>query len=563
MKNRRAIFYLALALIVVLGAHILLSYKGGTGTALVQRSNLLDQEFVGATHLSLTRIGKPAVKIEKAAEWRMTAPYSASVDERTIAKLIDALAFGEIDDRTTDQELLRLGHDRRDYGLDDESALKLTASIGSPSAGKSTTILIGVQSAAGVYAAVEGEDAVYVVSTNVLAAVDLPPEGFRQRSIFPVLSDAVVSFDVKNGAGSFLRFVRDGETWMMRTPSHVNANAAKIKKLLDDLSAAEAVDFIWPVGAKGENPIVTVSLMASYGLDPDTAVTMTLKCSDGIDRRISFGKTARDGLVYALVQNSEAIVTVDGSLRDQAIAGTSEFTDSRLFTMERSTVSRLSVTDGDASYLLSRGDDGAWRLDAPVAAPTDALSVNQLLDSLLELKSNDLAHDGIIVGVSTSAAPVTVSREALGHFRLEDLRSREIMHIDPSNVKRIVVTPRGGKPTAIINDKDRRAWNVEQSPLAGSADADAVDAILQALNPLEAQSIVLLKVSAADLRKFGLESPAYAIAIDQDREDSVRRNLLIGDSAPTGGAFATLGSTDAVFILDPSIVSRLTKPLVK
>ncbi len=137
------------------------------------------------------------------------------------------------------------------------------------------------------------------------------------------------------------------------------------------------------------------------------------------------------------------------------------------------------------------------------------------------------------------------------------------MRIDPANAKRIVVTRRAEKPTAIIYDKDRRGWNIEQSASQGTVDVEAVDAILQALNPLEAQSIVLLKVAAADLRKYGLETPKYAIAIDQDREDSVRRNLLIGEAAPTGGAFATLGSTDAIFILDASIVSRLTKPLVE
>lgn len=563
MKNRRAIFYLALALIVVVGAHVLLSYKGGTRTALVQRSSLLDQAFLSATRIELAREGRPTTEIERKSEWRMVEPYSASVDERTVARLIDTLAFGEIGDRITDKELLRLGHSRRDYGLDDDSVLRVTVTKGEPPSTSSATLLLGRRSAAGVYAAVEGEDAVYVVPSNTLEIVDLPPEGFRQRSVFPSWADAVVAFDIKDGQKSFMRFARDGETWTMRSPTQANANAAKIRKLLDELSGAEAVDFMWPIGTKGENPIATVSLLASYGLEPDTAVTLTLKCSDGLDRQISFGKTARDGLVYALVQNAEAIVTVDGALRDLAVAGASEFTDSRLFTMERSSISRLSVADGGTHYLLSRGDDGAWRLDAPVAAPTDPTSVNLLLDSLLALKSADIAHDGVVIGVSTSSAPVTVSREALGHIRLEDLRSREIMRIDPANAKRIVVTRRGEKPTAIIYDKDRRAWNVEQSAEPGAVDPDAADAILQTLNPLEAQSIVLLKVSASDLRKYGLETPSYAIAIDQDREDSVRRNLLIGEAAPTGGAFATLGSTDAIFILDTSIVSRLTRPLVK
>lgn len=565
MKNRRAILYLALALVVVVGIHILLSYKGGTGAALVQRSSLLDKALSTATKLEFSRSGRPDITIEKSAagEWRMTAPYPASVDERTISRLIDTLAFGEIDDRTTDEALLRLGHSRRDYGLDEDSALRLTVSAGADSPHLSSTILIGTQSTAGVYAAVEGEDAVYVVPTNVLGAVDMPPEGFRQRSVFTGWADAVVALDVKDGQGSFLRFVRDGESWTMRSPSKANANAAKIRKLLDDLSAAEIVDFMWPTGAKGEGTIATVSLLAGYGLDPDTAVTLTLKCTDGADRQVSFGKNARDGLVYALVQNAEAIVTVDGALRDQAIAGASEFTDSRLFTMERSAISRLSIGDGDANYLLSRGEDGAWRLDAPVAAPTDSASVNRLLDSLLALKSADLAHEGVTIGVSTSAPPVTVSREALGHIRLEDLRSREIMSIDPANVRRLVVARKGEKPTAIVHDKDRRTWNIEQSASSGAADADAIDAILGTLNPLEAQSIVLLKVSAADLRNYGLETPTLSIAIDQERDDAVRRNLLIGDSAPTGGAFATLGATDAIFILDAAVVSRLTKPIVK
>ncbi len=564
MSNRRAIFHLVLALLAVMGAHLLLSYKGGTGTALVQRNTLLDQEFAAASRFSLSRCGKPDIAIVRDGGWRMTAPYNAGVDERTMAKLVDTLAFCGIDDRITDQELLRLGHSRRDYGLDDESALRLTVSMGAdPDAGSSATLLFGRASSAGVYVAVDGEDAVYVVPTNVLAAVDLPPDGFRQRAVFPAWADAVVAFDIKDGAGSFMRFARDGEAWMMRSPSRANANADKIRKLLDDLSAAEAVDFLWPVGVKGESPIATASLLAGYGLDPDTAVTLTLKCADGADRRISFGKVAREGLVYALVQNAEAIVTVDAALRDQAKTGVSGFTDSRLFAMDRSAVSRLSLTDGEANYLLSKGDDGAWRLDAPLAAPTDAGSVSQLLDRIFDLKSADIAVDGVTIGVSTSSAPVTVSREALGHLRLEDLRSREIMRIDPANVKRIVVTPKGAKPTSIVHDKDRRAWNIEQSPSQGAADADAIAAVLQTLDPLEAQSIVILKVSTQDLRRYGLENPAYTIAIDQDRDDAVRRNLLIGGSAPTGGAFATLGATDAVFILDRSIVSKLTQSLVK
>ena len=81
------------------------------------------------------------------------------------------------------------------------------------------------------------------------------------------------------------------------------------------------------------------------------------------------------------------------------------------------------------------------------------------------------------------------------------------------------------------------------------------------MNPLRAEWIVKLRVSAADLREYGLETPRWTIAIDQVREDSVRRNVLIGDQAQ-GGWFATLGAADAVFVLSDETVARLTAPLV-
>lgn len=559
MKNRKMILWLSLALAASICAHILLSCKGGTAAALVQRETLLEPAFAIPDRITLSRPGESRIAIVRDGVWTMQEPYQAEVDERTVLRLVDALALTQIAERITDQELLRLGHARADYALDNANALALGVEAG----GASTTLLFGSSTHNGVYAAIDGEDAVYVMPTNILGAMDLRADGFRQRAIFPAGALAVVSFDLKNGPGSFMRFVRDGEAWEMRSPSRAAANAAKIDTLLDALSAAEAAEFIWPVGAKGESAIASASLLAGYGLDPDTAVTLTLKCQDGADRQISFGKAAKDGLVYALVQNASAIVTVDGALRDQALAGVAEFTDSRLFATERAAISRFSIADGDTAYLLARAEDGAWMLDAPLAAPADTAKVEELLDRLLALRNADRAYEGLTVSLSTSAPPAIVSRESLGKLTLDELRSTEIMKISPALVRRIVATPGGGAASAVVFDKDRRAWNVEQSAAGGVADAAAIDGILEALNPLKASRIVRLKVTSADLRSFGLETPRWTLAIDQDRKEAVRRNLLIGNETPDGGAYATLGATDAIFILDAATVSRLVTPPVK
>ena len=169
------------------------------------------------------------------------------------------------------------------------------------------------------------------------------------------------------------------------------------------------------------------------------------------------------------------------------------------------------------------------------------------------------------VALATNLAPAVVTRAAaLGALRLEDLRSREILSIDPAQLKRLVVARRGvEKPTSVVYDPGRRAWIVESSPVPGKVSPAAVDGIVSILSPLTAESIVQLKASAADLGDYGLETPQLTIAVDRTGEDTVRRNILIGDRAPSGGLYATVGAADVVFVLPRETVWQLFAPLVR
>lgn len=559
MRNRRAICWLLCAIILTVLAHVTLSYKGGVDKALVQRAHLLSGTVDDVQRIALARPGAAETVIARFSDWRLVEPYRSSVDRRVVMKMLDVLTVSDIEETVSDQELLRLGLTRASLGLEEPRArVAVSVADGVQEISFGTVTPTGE----GVYAAVTGEDAVYVVPSNVFAAVDLSPEGFRRRSAFPVGAELVQSVDVKRGSGSFVRLVRDGEGWNMVQPKEASASAIRVRQLLAELMATSAVDFIWPNGTEGEGQTLSSALLAGYGLDPESAVTVTLKCADGTDRQIAFGKEAKDGLVYALVQNGGAVVTVNGSPKDLAQSDVSFFTDTRLFPVAAETVSRVSITDRGANYLLAKGEDGNWLLDAPVVAATDARSVAALLARIGELRPADVATEGVTISLSTNAAPVTVARDSvLKGLRLEDLRSREILDVDPVGVRRVVVSTASSKPTAVVYDKDRRAWNVESSEKVGKVSPEAVDALLDKLHPLRADWIVKLKVSSADLRAYGLETPSVTVAIDQAKEDSVRRNILIGDEAQ-GGRFATLGATDAVFVISQEVLNRLTEPLV-
>lgn len=557
MKNRRAIVWLLLAIVLTGLAHLLLSYKGGVEAALLPRTVLLDQPALKATRVTVARKGEKPAVLEQGLSWRLVAPYAIGVDESSVMKMLDILRTSEIKSAYSEQELLRLGLVRETLGLEDPRVM-----VTVQGEGFETRISFGSLTPVGdeAYAAVEGEAAVYIVSSNLFASVDLPPEGFRRRAVFPAGVETAQQLDVKQGTGSFMRFAREGELWNLVQPTNATASASKVKDLLKELSAASAVSFVWPTGEAGEPAAATAGLLAGYGLDPENAVTVTVKCFDGEDRQVAFGNE-KDGLVCALVQNAEAIVRVDAKLKELATAGYAGFLDTRLFPFEPEAVSRIAIDDAGTAYLLAKGSDGQWLMDAPVAAATDPTTVDALIARLCELRTDDLDKGGVAVSLSSNTAPVLVSRRAvLAGLRLENLRSREILKIEPASVRRLVTT-RAGKPTAVVYDRDRGVWNVESSEKAGTVSVRAVADVLAALNPLKAEWIVKLKVSAADLRTYGLERPERTIAIDLQKADSVRRNILIGDRAQ-GGWFATLGASDAVFVLPDRIVRRLSADLV-
>lgn len=558
MSNRHLIVWFLMTIVALVGVHVIVDLNAGKSVQMI-RQTVLAHRADTATRLAVRRADEVAFRILKSDGWRFVEPFVAPCDNSRVASLLDALAFAPVEDSLTDAELLKLGRTREDFGLvsprlditlaDAHGVSRITFGGVSPS-GKS------------VYASVDGINSVFVISTNVFAAIDVAADGFRARELAGFDVESVSEFDLRRGTGTFARFQRTGDGWNLTGARSAVASASAVRALLTCLAEARAVSFVWPVGAANEETTASASLLAGYGLDAESAATVVLRGRAGADSLISFGKDAEGGLVYALIEGGRAIVTVDAAVKDAVCVDPASLTDTRLFPFERATIASFSITDGDTAYLLARDERGEWHLDAPVSASADAQVVSDLVDRLLSLRSTDLDPDGIAVKAGDASA-VSVSRHAvLGESRLEDLRAKEILKIDPVVIRRIVTTsPGSDKPTSVVYDPDRRLWCVEATGRAGTVNVAAVDALLAVLNPLKATGVVKLKVAPSELNEYGLEQPAFTIAIDRVSEESVRRNIQLG-GAVGDGRFATIGSSDAVFTLDAATVRALTTDLL-
>ena len=123
-----------------------------------------------------------------------------------------------------------------------------------------------------------------------------------------------------------------------------------------------------------------------------------------------------------------------------------------------------------------------------------------------------------------------------------------------------------GVETAVRLNVERGAWDLVRAE--GATDArrvndEAVKALLSALARVEATGVETLAATADDLRRCGLDKPAFVLAVDVDASDAVRQNVLIGGSAPGGGRYATVGGADAVFVISRRTATDFTTPLAE
>ena len=559
MRNAKSIIIL-LTIIAVAAALDYFVYFGKGPSSTSKRTTLVDFQSEAAS-VRIERVGSPAVVLYRGlGGWRLTDPFASGADEQAVMKLVDVLTQTPVVEVISDSELLKLGRTRADFSLE-EPVLTVTLTGMDKSVCR---FMFGSATPTqdGVYASVEGVDAVFILGKPAFSFVDVRPDDLRQRSLLPLGGAWVTSFEIKREGIPLLEFLRTGEGWNVGSEK---ASSQKITEFIDDLTTASAVSFIWPVGSSNETDHATSSLLAGYGLDPDSAVTVTLNDINGKSRRLSFGKEADDGNVYALVQNGNAIVTVPSKLRDFARQDPVMFTDSRLFPVEARSVNGFSVSSDGSLYSLVRDKDGKWGLESPVVAPADQEASDALLSLILSLSPADVVKEnGVAVSVLTNMSKVLVPRERiLGKRTFEDLRSREMLKIDAPLVKRIVSTVGGKTPktASVVYDRERRQWNLDTEADGVAVNVKGVESVLSVINPLAAVRIEKLAVVAADLDDYGLDTPFLTVAIDQDSDETIRRNILIGKKT-RGGRFATIGSSDAIFVISDATVSRLSASIV-
>ena len=576
MSNRRPILFFVVGIVLIGGLLMWLDMRARQTVPDAREGVLCEflPERVDACYVR--RAGQDEVELARGADgvWRVVRPFAVVADGATVARLVDALTLVPVTDMRSEGELLELNETLADFGVG-TNAFSVALGAG----GRQAVVTFGTASPAGteVYAHVEGSRSICALPRDAFDRIPRDVDDFRKRGVLDCPRDEIAGLDIRVPDKPAVRLARTDGGWSILSPAAAPADGAAVGALVDCLAAAQIAAFEIPSRRHPSVPSggIRADDLVSYGLD--AGLSVTVRGAADHTEQIVFGRSAGTNLVWALVRNGTAVVSVDAALAERCRADGASLRDTRVFPFaEGETVTSVSFTAGPAVYVLAQDSNSVWRIEAPVVAPADQPKVAAFMERLLRLRQTDVSDEGragderVLVSVSTTVTNrpgLAVSVELLGgKAAFADLRSKTLLAIDPATVRRLSVRAESGAETAVRLNVERGAWDLVRGE--GASDArrvndEAVKALLSALARVEATGVETLAATADDLRRCGLDKPAFVLAVDVDAADAVRQNVLIGGSAPGGGRYATVGGADAVFVISRRTATDFTTPLAE
>lgn len=282
--------------------------------------------------------------------------------------------------------------------------------------------------------------------------------------------------------------------------------------------------------------------------------------------------------------------------------GTSVVPGEKVFAVEAGTIEEVQVqaVSGDTTTLRRSGD--GWQIVEPTELEADTSAVSSLVSTLESLESQRIVDenpesfsqyglDPARMSIAFRAAGETAMRRLLlgertptgadlyarveGEPRLLliasyledslnkttfDLRDKSVLKFERDGVDALTLD--AGSRAALQFTRQGDDWRIT-APVDAKADFSTVDGLIGRMFQARMQSIVAPdepgagpELAAADLREYGLDSPAVTATFGSG---SSRAVLAVGSETDTGARYARDLSRPMVFTIDSALYDELAR----
>ena len=341
MNNRRPILFFVVGTLLLGGLLVWLEMRARQAVP-DARGGVLCEFMPERVDACFIQRGQDEVNLVREADgtWRLVRPFSVMADAAAVARLIDALTLVPVTDMRSEGELLEMNETLADFGIG-TNAFAVTLGAG----GRQTIVSFGNVSPSGteVYAHVEGSRSICALPRDAFDRIPRDVDDFRERGVLACPRDEISGLDIRVPDKPAVRLARAEGGWAILSPAAVPADGAAVGALVDCLAAAQVMAFEMPSRAHPSVPTggIRADDLVSYGLD--AGLSVTVRGAADYTEQIMFGRSAGTNLVWALVRNGTAVVSVDAALAERCRADSASLRDTRVFPFaEGETVTSVS-----------------------------------------------------------------------------------------------------------------------------------------------------------------------------------------------------------------------------
>jgi hypothetical protein len=289
------------------------------------------------------------IALERAdGAWKMTAPKTVPVDDRSVQEVADRFATVELTERPLTQTASA-------YGLDAAQRIEVTLTT---TAGATHRLFVGLDAPVGyaAYVSREADGKPLVASSQLRDLAARTPDDFRSRSLVALSPGTATRIRIADGA-QVVTLRKDGSGWWLGDDGP-RARAEAVETWLSDASAARVAAFLddQDPGALG-----LMDPQASFTVDDANGSVTVRFAGRSSTEAVAIGA----GAPVRVEADALALVRLDGWL------------DDKLVPVRQSQLQSVEVSLGGKSF-AAKQTDGVWkRPDGNVVDPSaffDALS---------------------------------------------------------------------------------------------------------------------------------------------------------------------------------------------
>jgi Domain of unknown function (DUF4340) len=375
-----------------------------------------------------------------------------------------------------------------------------------------------------------------------------------------------------------IQFEKRAGDWQIVQPVATEADQSTAGGIVDQVASARVAQTL--PGAEDRRK--------AYGLDP-AQISIDFQLANGAKHSILLGKQDfTNEYAYAIVDGGQSVSLLPQLLSTSASKSLDDLRDRAVLHLATEDINSIDLKNSSGELTLSKADD-QWKIEKPLAVGAGHDAVDSLLEAVNNAKivsvasetPDNLAKYGLASPAVTFSAAnakgpkatlIVGKKDGNAYFarddsrptifridadlegklaqRFTDLRDKQILHADTSELKRFQLQTARGSLTLIPKPSDPAEW-IFDSPADQKGKAAASWKVLDPLGTMQAEEVID-HPSPAQLAQ--LSNPAVHLTLTgKDGKDlNLRVSNLTGDTA-----YAQVDGNPALFKIKKSDFDQL------